>query len=166
MLFHLVYVQMAGSFLPALIKTGAQIGFGAKAAAKAMNAPVVDCNVIFTAEELDKFRKSSDAEEVRRLHKAAAERGEKNEADSFCSHCGHAKTSLLFHCFNSQMFLSEEEWREMDDTADAARYRLLISLGRRNARDFRGLYRDSILGFDMCPVCGASRSAKTHKNTA
>lgn len=166
MLFHLAYVQIAGGFLPALIKTGAQIGFGAKAAAKALNAPVVDCNVIFTPEELDKFRKSSDVEEVRQLHRTAAARGERNEADSFCAHCGHAKSSLLFHCFNSQMFLNEEEWTEMDETTSAARYRLLISLGRRNARDFRGLYRDSILGLDVCPTCGASRSAKTHKNTA
>jgi hypothetical protein len=121
--------------------------------------------VIFSSEELNAFRKSQDMEELYRLHTAAVERGEQKGGDEFCSHCGRAKTSVLFHCFNSQMILLETQWTELDSTSNADRYRELIALGRRNASDFRGVYKDAVLGFDTCPACGASRSAKTLQNT-
>jgi hypothetical protein len=165
MLFHLAYVSFFGGLLPTVIRTGAKIGFGVAAARKLKSSRTVDANVIFSSEELDTFRKSQDVEELCRLHHLSVERGERNGGDEFCSHCGCAKTSVLNHCFNSQMILLEAQWNEMDVTMSADRYRQLIALGRRNASDFRGVYRDAILGFDTCPACGASRSAKTLQNT-
>lgn len=165
MLFHLAYISGVGSFLPTAIKTGARIFFGVRAGIR-KNVSTTDCNVVFTAEELTTFRKSADVDELRKLHKAAAERGAANVGDEHCPRCGHAVTTLMFHCFNGQMILTNEQWDELDRTGDAVRYRKLVGIGRRDAAEWREFARkDTLFGFRTCPDCGASTSAKTQRKT-
>jgi len=162
MLFHLAYVNMVGSFLPTVVKTGAKLVFGINVGRKLARSSTTDVNVVFTPEELTRFRKSCDVEEIKKIHSTAASR---NEGDERCPKCGHVQTSLLFHAFNGQMILTNDEWNELEQTKSADRFRLLIGLGRRNAADWRAVYKDAIVGFKTCS-CGASTSAKTAEKAA